>query len=210
MNNNKLVSLAISKLGCGYVWGAQGEFLTAEKLKEFENSNGIQHYVCSSFNAENWIDKQCFDCSGLVLWCLQKLGCVPEGRDYNAEMLYHQLCTPISREELKPGDLVFISANGIDHVGIYQGEGKTIEAKGTAYGVVEGDASRFDLFGRLKFNLDEQLDWKGIIEKVASKPVDWEKGIQSAVNAAAANGDLGDLEIFKFLPDLIVKVYNAK
>jgi hypothetical protein len=29
------------------------------------------------------------------------------------------------------------------------------------------------------------------------------------MNAAKADGDLGPLEIFKFLPDLILKIYNS-
>lgn len=51
-------------------------------------------------------------------------------------------------------------------------------------------------------------EWKEIIKKVASDPDKWEKGIETAVNAAKADGDLGALEIFKYLPHLIEKVYN--
>lgn len=58
------------------------------------------------------------------------------------------------------------------------------------------------------WNLKMLLDWKQIVEKVASNPAEWEAAINTAVNAAQADGNLGDLEIFKFLPELIVKVYN--
>jgi peptidoglycan L-alanyl-D-glutamate endopeptidase CwlK len=54
----------------------------------------------------------------------------------------------------------------------------------------------------------KQLDWKEIIQKVASNPDEWENAINVAVAAAKADGNLGVLEIFKFLPELIEKIYN--
>lgn len=48
-------------------------------------------------------------------------------------------------EEMKPGDLIFFSHEETDgyldisHVGIYVGNGKMVDARGTAYGVVYRD-----------------------------------------------------------------------
>ena len=56
----------------------------------------------------------------------------------------------------------------------------------------------------------KQLNWKEIIAEVASNPVEWENAINVAVSAAKAEGDLGALEIFKFLPELIEKIYNTR
>lgn len=36
----------------------------------------------------------------------------------------------------------------------------------------------------------------------------WENGIKSLTQLAKANSDLGDLEIFKYLPDLIMKIHD--
>ena len=207
---NKLLELARAKLGSGYIWGAMGEQLTADKLQWFENTFGIQHYINSSFNATKWIGKQVFDCSGLVQWCLTQLGCMNQDK-INAQMFY-DICEPVAKPFLIPGDLVFIKPSGqeIDHIGIYAGNGQTIEAMGTAYGVVEGDVNRFNVFGRLKFNLEgTNMDWKAILEKVSANSTDWENAITVAVNAANADGNLGALEIFKFLPDIIVKIYKG-
>jgi len=55
----------------------------------------------------------------------------------------------------------------------------------------------------------KQLNWKEIINKVASNPEEWENAINVAVAAAKADGNLGTLEIFKFLPELIEKIYNG-
>ena len=53
------------------------------------------------------------------------------------------------------------------------------------------------------------LNWKEIIRKVASNPEQWEVAINTAVNMAKADGDLGALEILKYLPDLIEKIYRG-
>jgi len=55
-----------------------------------------------------------------------------------------------------------------------------------------------------------KLTWKEIIKKVASAPDEWENAITVAVNAAKADGNLGALEQFKFLPELIEKIYNNR
>ncbi len=54
------------------------------------------------------------------------------------------------------------------------------------------------------------LDWKDILKKVASDPTAWEKAINTAVAAAKADGNLGDLEVMQYLPTLIEKIYNSR
>lgn len=56
----------------------------------------------------------------------------------------------------------------------------------------------------------KKLNYKEILIKVASNPTEWENAITVAVNAAKADGNLGTLEIFKYLPELIEKIYNSK
>ncbi|MGD0115358.1 MAG: NlpC/P60 family protein [Dehalococcoidia bacterium] len=69
-----------------------------------------------------------FDCSGLVYWVYSQLGVdVPRSAadQYN-------WATPVSRDDMEPGDLVFFagttSSGGITHVGIYSGGGGVIMA----------------------------------------------------------------------------------
>lgn len=54
------------------------------------------------------------------------------------------------------------------------------------------------------------LNWKEILQKVSNNPDEWETAINAAVAAAKADGSLGTLEIFKFLPELIEKTYNSR
>jgi hypothetical protein len=157
----KFLELAKSKIGCGYVFGSQGQTMTISLLNSLIKTFGKSHYEFTdsvgNVNANKWLGKQCFDCSGLVVWTLQQLGIVKTEQDYTAAVLYSSLCVRITKEQLVPGDLVFIkgSTGIINHVGIYAGNSKTIEAIGTRKGVVQGDSVRFNVYGRLKVFKDE-------------------------------------------------------
>lgn len=66
-----------------------------------------------------------FDCSGLVQYVYKNLG-IDLPRVSQQQVL---VGTPVSREELIPGDLVFFSREGdVHHVGIYVGNGMMIHA----------------------------------------------------------------------------------
>jgi cell wall-associated NlpC family hydrolase len=70
-----------------------------------------------------------FDCSGFVSWVYTQTGVCNTGR-LGATGLYG-VCTPITPEEARPGDMVFFQgtinrADGITHVGIYVGNGMMI------------------------------------------------------------------------------------
>ena len=68
-----------------------------------------------------------FDCSGLVYYVLKQVGYSPYRTP--ADQIKHS--TAVSKNSLKPGDLVFFSSNGgrsVTHVGIYSGNGQFIHA----------------------------------------------------------------------------------
>lgn len=70
-----------------------------------------------------------FDCSGYICWVYTKSGVYNLPRT-TAAGIYNQ-CAPVSREEAKPGDLIFFtrtyaSSNAVTHVGIYVGAGKML------------------------------------------------------------------------------------
>lgn len=72
-----------------------------------------------------------FDCSGFVSYVLNHSGTASVGRT-TAQGLYN-LCTPVSRENAEPGDLIFFTGtystpNACSHVGIYIGNGRMIHA----------------------------------------------------------------------------------
>lgn len=71
-------------------------------------------------------DPSGFDCSGLVYYVLRALGGSPSRTPADQ---YTQ-GTPVSKDNLQPGDLVFFNTtgNGAGHVGIYVGDGQFLHA----------------------------------------------------------------------------------
>lgn len=68
-----------------------------------------------------------FDCSGLVQYVFAQLGIA---LPHNAAAQFHSpAAVSVPRNQLQPGDLVFF--NGLDHVGIYVGNGDFIDAPHT-------------------------------------------------------------------------------
>jgi cell wall-associated NlpC family hydrolase len=66
-----------------------------------------------------------FDCSGLVRYVYAQVGVV---LPHNAAQQY-RFGTPVARDELEPGDLVFF--DHLRHNGIYVGDGRFIHARQT-------------------------------------------------------------------------------
>ena len=66
------------------------------------------------------------DCSGLVYSCYKNFGIT---LNRTSREMYQQ-GTPVSRDELQPGDLMFFNTfgNGVSHVGMYVGDGMYIQA----------------------------------------------------------------------------------
>ncbi len=96
-----------------------------------------------------------FDCSGFVCWVYTHSGVHYLPRT-TAQSLYNQ-CTPVSRSEVKPGDLVFFTKtyqtnNPVTHVGIYVGENQMLHC-GDPIGYAKLSSSywtkHFYGFGRL-------------------------------------------------------------
>jgi len=71
-----------------------------------------------------------FDCSGFVMYVYGQVGV---GLPHNAAKQY-RYGTPITRERLEPGDVVFF--DGLHHNGIYIGGGRFIHARRSGGGVM--------------------------------------------------------------------------
>lgn len=98
-----------------------------------------------------------FDCSGFVSWVLTNSGVCNTGR-LGAQGLYN-ICTPISRENAQPGDLIFFVGTydtpGVSHVGIYVGDGMMLHCGDPInYSSIDTSywQSHFYAFGRPHYN----------------------------------------------------------
>lgn len=106
--------------GAIYVWGADGEVITSEKLDSLKRRFGTKHY--QKMSIENVEGKIGADCSGFLR---------PLSGEDNTAAGYYSEC--IIRGDIKkmPKDkmcLVFRRQEGaIVHVGIYVGDGTTYE-----------------------------------------------------------------------------------
>ncbi len=141
-----------------YLWGGQGESVLktlpetiVKKETSQENAGRVLALVSKLVKLFNMALAKYFDCSGLVVWCLQQMGLIKG--DYTANKIYNELCYAIQKDELKGGDLCFKSQNGkMVHVGIYSKKYGVIEAAGRDFGVVERpiDADKWTSYGRLR------------------------------------------------------------
>lgn len=138
-----------------YVWGGQGEnlktFLTISKLEKMETS---KENVCRVINHIAKVYKdindatRIFDCSGLVTYHLMKLGILKS--DTTANGLY-KWCKPITKKELKKGDLVFKVTDGkAVHVAVYIGDNKLVECVGRDEGCKNTElTTKFNKYGKI-------------------------------------------------------------
>jgi len=205
MTNIEFTEQAKKYIGWGYAYGEKlGRKLTKEIVNSLIQQNGKGFYYFHNCTVEKWLGIRCIDCSGLICYILNQNGLMTQNEQLNtnAAKLYHSYCTPITKESLKPGDIVFRKTGSyIPHVGIYMGNGLTIEAKATSLGVCWGNVKDFNLFGRLKLLTEKKMDWKEIIKEATDKPTEWEKAIQKEIDANDS--------IFKYFPQLIEKIYNS-
>lgn len=147
-NNLDLVRWAIhaERSGWGYVWGTSGEVLTRSKLSALleEYPNEVGRF--SEFIQANWLGGRTADCSGLIrgyCWLDPSTGEINYGANgipaLTADGMYLLALEkgPIDTLPEIPGLAVWREG----HIGIYIGDGKVIEAKGTRFGVVQTDLS---------------------------------------------------------------------
>ena len=103
----------------------------AKSLIGYTNYKLGAKYYTHNNNKEN---PKYLDCSGFVVWCYKMSGFnVADGTYYQ-----WQNSKPISKEELKIGDIGIMNKDGIgayNHVGIYAGDGYWIHCNYRANGV---------------------------------------------------------------------------
>ncbi|MBQ9228667.1 MAG: C40 family peptidase [Eubacterium sp.] len=139
--NTGLVSYVKAMVGHPYWYGCYGQTAT-KSLYNAKKKQYPKYYTWSC--PSNQLGKKVFDCVGLIkgyLWS-SSITATPKynaSQDVSANGMYEK-CTKkgrLSTMPKLPGVLVFKSG----HVGVYIGDGKVVEAKGHAYGVIESKLS---------------------------------------------------------------------
>ena len=146
----KVLAFLDTCVGGQYVFGGQGDLVTQTYIENIYDhypeyfSDGRFEYLMGI--AEECAQEGCdypedyvWDCSGLWWYCCNALMLYHEWTDRTANDTYTQFCTPIEKDELRPGDLVFVenSEGHITHMGIVGEKGYIYEAVSGFVGVVK-------------------------------------------------------------------------
>jgi cell wall-associated NlpC family hydrolase len=119
-NIQLVVARAMAQVGTPYAWGGGN---AAGPTRGISDHGGAADRAGDS-------RKIGFDCSGLMVYAFAAIGvAVP----HQTQAIWTQFGPPITdRAQLQPGDMILLSGTGrpegIDHVGLYLGDGRVVDA----------------------------------------------------------------------------------
>ena len=157
----------------GYGLGTIGRVMTEDILREISTrlnlSSDFVNYI-----RNNYMGKRTVDCASLIksyLWWDDGNIRYDSSIDVSADTMFYIAKVKGSIDTIPeiPGLCVYFKG----HVGVYVGNGKVIEARGTKYGVVETDLNDRGWTDWFKSTLveyvdvDKELNWKQQIVKEA-------------------------------------------
>ena len=151
---NKILTFMEGSVGGNYLFGGQGHVVTRDFVFEvndmypqYMNGGRLEYFlnIADSVDEENprmlpeYPYDYAWDCSGLWWDCCNTLNLFDEYTDRTANQTYDDFCTPIAKEDLEPGDLVFYRnpEGRITHMGIMGTDGYIYEAASGFVGVVK-------------------------------------------------------------------------
>lgn len=151
---NDILEFMEECVGGNYLFGGQGHIVTRAFVNEvndmypnYMNGGRLEYFfeIADSVDEDNprmlpeYPYDYAWDCSGLWWDCCNSLNLFDEYTDRTANQTYDDFCTPITKEELQPGDLVFYrNVEGkISHMGIMGTNGYIYEAASGFVGVVK-------------------------------------------------------------------------
>ena len=169
--NYGLVEYCKKQLGLPYWWGTFGQIAT-KTLYEQKKKQYPGQYLANDFKYQ--FGKRVHDCVGLIkgyMWSDED-GKVTynlkQDKDVSGLLQECNEIGSITAMPEVPGLLVFMKG----HVGVYIGNGKVIEAKGHAYGVVETDLKKrpWDTYGKLSWiNYIVEMEDYNMLDRLCDK-----------------------------------------
>ena len=129
----------------GYVYGTFGQILTPSLLdyKRKQYPYQVERYI--DFIKQHYLNKVTYDCVGLIkgyLWTNQNGSIVYDAStDVSADGMFNKAAVKGDIKTIPEVPGICVRRPG--HIGVYIGNGKVIEAKGTTSGVVETELKKF-------------------------------------------------------------------
>jgi hypothetical protein len=170
----------------GYIWGTSGVLWTQARQQQLNQTTDSDREMGRKYGAK-WIGHYVADCSGLFRWAFKQLG---SDIAHGSNSIYDRYCSSHGKMnngkrtdggELKIGMALFTGTDkNRNHIGLYVGNGKIIEAKGTIAGVIESDIA------------DKRWTWWGELKDVLYEGADPEPAPAPASYPTLRQGDSGD------------------
>ena len=141
---DRLKEWALSKEGCGYVWGATGYVLTQSRLESLKEQypDNINEDV-----VKKWIGKEVYDCAQFTRYAAKQVGITLvsgassqwKKTDWEDKGTINTL--PVNK-------VCFLyrespNANPMQHTGVYLGDGTVMDARGSKSGVLHTDFTSY-------------------------------------------------------------------
>ena len=137
-------SWALSKQGCGYVWGATGEKLTQEYLQRLlaSFSEHIDEEIVSK-----WMGKEVYDCAYFTKAAMKQVG-ITIGSGASSQWRKSKWEEKGKINTLPVNKVCILyrespNADPMQHTGIYLGDGTVVDARGSKTGVIHSNLTSY-------------------------------------------------------------------
>ena len=137
-------SWALSKQGCGYVWGATGEKLTQEYLQRLLTSfsEHIDEEVVSK-----WMGKEVYDCAYFTKAAMKQVG-ITIGSGASSQWRKSKWEQKGKINTLPVNKVCILyrespNADPMQHTGVYLGDGTVVDARGSKTGVIHSNLTSY-------------------------------------------------------------------
>ena len=172
---SQISDFAKSKLGCGYVYGATGWICTEARRKQ-QAQQYPEHATTILTTCAKWDGKQCYDCAQLTRAAAKAAGVsIPSG----ATSQWRDATTWDNKGEIvtKPdmaGIILYRQSGSVmQHTGVYVGNGRVVDSRGSSQGTIESALSSYPWthWGEVKLSqsTDDGSDRKMIRNAVVTK-----------------------------------------
>ncbi|MCL1964958.1 MAG: NlpC/P60 family protein [Firmicutes bacterium] len=163
----RMVDFALSKVGCGYIFGATGWICS--KARREQQAEQYKEYAGTILGiGAKWDGKECYDCAQLTKKAVEAAGgALPSGA--NSQWLKGQFTGfgPRATMPDTPCLLYKDVAGSKEHTGIYIGDGWVVDARGTSDGVIK---TRLDSYNWTHWAMPMLIKNEGV-NTMATNPI---------------------------------------